>query len=29
MLQGKVVLTLAAGTVAFRELMRAHAPAVS
>jgi hypothetical protein len=29
MLQGKVRLTLAAGTVAFRERMRAHAPAVS
>jgi dihydroorotase len=29
MLQGKVRLTLAAGTMAFRERMRAHAPAVS
>jgi dihydroorotase len=29
MLQGKVVLTVAAGTVAFRERMRVHAPAVS
>jgi len=29
MLQGKVVLTVAAGTVAFRERMRAHVPAVS
>ena len=29
MLQGRVRLTLAAGTVAFRERMRAHAPAVS
>jgi dihydroorotase len=29
MLQGKTVLTLAAGTVAFRERTRAHAPTVS
>jgi dihydroorotase len=29
MLQGRVRLTLAAGTVAFRERVRAHAPAVS
>jgi dihydroorotase len=29
MLQGAVLLTVAAGTVAFREPMRAHAPAIS